>query len=107
MQVDEVFNQKLKPEELIKLLGQGNIGVIPLPSRFDNSEQMTVNYRGNIKEVNLLVFGGISYKTQKPSKETFQMKIDMEKNVYECIHLPQARLQFEDRFIDNQSINEN
>ena len=57
------------------------MGIIPLPSRHDDYEHMAVNFRGpggkdKVREVNLLLFGGIDFK-ENESSETFHMQIDM------------------------------
>lgn len=63
-------------------LGYGSLGVIPLPTRHDDYEHMVVNFRGpggrgEVKEVSLLIFGGINWKGEE-SRETFHLHISME-----------------------------
>ena len=58
-------------------LGYGSLGVIPLPTRHDEYEHMVVNFRGpggkgEIKDISLLVFGGINFKGEE-SRETFHL----------------------------------
>merc|ERR1712013_346866 len=81
---------------------------IPLPSRYDDYEHMAVNFRGpggkgSVKEVNLLVFGGIDF-LENESSETYHMQIDMDTETFTITHLPKARLPHPDRFIDNQTM---
>ena len=92
-------------------LGYGSLGVIPLPTRHDEYEHMVVNFRGpggkgEVKDISLLVFGGINFKGEE-SRETFHLQIDQEKKTFVMTYMPKARLRVADRFIDNQHLHMN
>ena len=86
----------LNDDVLRSHLGYGSIGVIPLPTRHDEYEHMVVNFRGpggkgEVKDVSLLIFGGINFKGEE-SRETFHLSIDMETKTFIMTYMPKARL---------------
>lgn len=70
---------------------------------------MTLNFKGpggkgEVKEANFLVFGGISFKG-KESREAFHLQVDMINRTFKLTNLPKARLSHADRFLDNSTMN--
>ena len=105
---EEISEVEIKKEACKKYLGYGHTGVIPLPTRYDDYEHRSLNFRGpggkgEIKEVGFLVFGGISFKGDE-SKETFHLQVDMVNKNFILTNLPKARLDQADRFLDNSTM---
>ena len=89
-------------------MGYGQLGVLPLPTRHDEYEHMSVNFRGEkmnqaVEDVSLIVFGGINFKNEG-SRETFHLEIDMNHYTYTLSYMPEARLRCSDQFMDNQAL---
>ena len=102
---------ELDDDVLKSYLGYGHIGVVPLPTRHDDYEQMVVNFRGaggksHLKDVSLLIFGGINFKNDE-SRETFHLQIDMDTKTFAMTYMPNARLSHADRFIGNHCMQVN
>ena len=99
-------------EELKAHLGYGQIGIVPLPTKFDEYEHNVINFKGpgarqRVTNVSLLMFGGISYDSKDISRKTFLLDIDIERNSFTMIYLPKTHLPKANTFIDSQPLHVN
>ena len=111
--------------ELKFVMGNGCLGIVPLPSADDRYQQPSVNFYpskrrrkgdddklsgGSHRQIELLVFGGTRFSTHVPnefyefSDRCFRLSIPPNSDTYELTYLPGAKLACPDKFFSNMQV---
>ena len=93
----ELEDEFIDQEDLRAHLGYGNLGILLMPTKYDEYEQNVINFKGpggrqNVKSVSLLMFGGINFNSTDKSQKTFLLEIDVDRASFTMTYLPKTKL---------------
>ena len=108
----ELEDEFIDQEDLKAHLGYGNLGILLMPTKYDEYEHSVINFKGpggrqSVKSVSLLMFGGINFNSTDKSQKTFLLDIDVDRTTFTMTFLPKTKLPQPEIFMSTQPLHMN